>query len=170
MATLSSQNIIWWKLETHTRFPQPRTQQCAGILQVCVRSCWMSMKFSGRMMACGHQLTHKHHCTFIGRRRIKSPMTKFSAICKVPSALITPVSTPTLPDEQITIMLHMYNPRRFNEFDLKWIGLVVAELWSPLGSKIAYFVHGHTHMALMGKWPWGNISTGQDGSNGLDLK
>ena len=57
------------KIKIHTRFPQSRKQQCAGILQVCLRSCCMSMKFSKQIMACRWQLTHKHRCTYIACRR-----------------------------------------------------------------------------------------------------
>ena len=55
------------------------------------------------------------------------------------------------------------------ELDLEWIGPVVAEFRRPQDSKGLYHAHGHAHYAPMGKWPWCCTSTGQDGSNELDL-
>ena len=59
MATRHFHPHLFRLMETKTSypgFPQPRTQQRVGSLQVCARSCRMPMKFNGQMMACGRQL------------------------------------------------------------------------------------------------------------------
>ena len=55
------------------------------------------------------------------------------------------------------------------ELYLEWISQVVAELRRPQGSTSSYYSYEHGHVVLMDIWPWGCTSTGQDGSNELDL-
>ena len=76
---------------------------------------------------------------------------------KVPRALITTAGMPMW-------------PLCANELDLEWISLVVAELRCLQDSKSTYYALGHTHVALMGKWPWRCTSTVQEGSHELHLK
>ena len=47
---------------------------------------------------------------------------------------------------------------------------VIAESWCPQYSRGPYHAHGYAHYALMGKWPWGCMSRGQDSSSELNLE
>ena len=55
-------------------------------------------------------------------------------------------------------------------FDSEWIRPMVDEFYVPWDSRSPYYAQGHFHVGRMGKWPWHCTSTGQDSSNGLDLK
>ena len=57
-----------------------------------------------------------------------------------------------------------------NKLDLELICRVVAEFWHPLHFGNPYHTHGDIHVAPKGKWPWCCTSTGQDGSDELDLR
>ena len=70
----------------------------------------------------------------------------------------------------MTRMLHIYRPRRFKR---TWFGVNRPSCcWVPVleVSRSPYLAYGHAHYAAMGKWPWRCTSTGQEGSNELDLE
>ena len=82
------------------------------------------------------------------------------------------------PDGQMTMMLHIYRPRRFQR---TWFGVNRAQWLQSSGvckipealvtdSRSPYFSHGHAHVAPMGKWPCRPTSRGWDSSNELDLE
>ena len=72
-----------------------------------------------------------------------------SVVRKIPWALITDSMSPYC---------------KFQEPLLQIPGALITD---PRGR---YYVHGHVHVAPLGKWPWRCISRGWDSSNELDLE
>ena len=80
---------------------------------------------------------------------------------KVPRVLITPMRPWWANDQDVAHLQAKTVPK-----NLIWSELAQF----PKDSRSPYHAHGHAHYAHMDKWPWCCTSTGQDGSNELDLE